>query len=65
MGGAALTWISPKASLSVRLSAAYTCSKDVSNCPPIVLLFLFSPVQCAHTILPVVANVLLFKVFKD
>lgn len=43
-GGAALTWISPKASLSVRLSAAYTCSKDVSNCPPIILHFLlFSP----------------------
>ena len=29
-GGAALTWISPKASLSVRLSAAYTRSKRTS-----------------------------------
>ena len=38
---AALTWISPKASLSVRLSAAYTRSKDVSNCPPTFLFFSF------------------------
>lgn len=62
-----VTWISPKASLSVRVSAAYTMRNCVSNGIPSISLCssLDLQAQGAHTILPVVAKVLLERLLKD